>query len=146
MYKCEQCDFDVHAFCTKFSREIKGGFHHCHDIIMRQCLPRKSLACHLCNGEIKEYTWYYTFRQQPCTLTIHPLCTLYPWNQPCIFDSSHQLRMQKIQRSSIVVGVGHLGFHGRIIASMIAMWTYIQIVYITWMKRYAIGMELMKDS
>jgi hypothetical protein len=110
VYRCERCDFDVHALCTKFQKEIKGGFYYCHDIIMRQCLPRKSLTCHHCNGEIKEYTWYYTCGEQPCALTMHPLCIVHPLNLPCVFDSSHRLDSVRKQKSFYCGRCGAPGF------------------------------------
>jgi hypothetical protein len=46
----------------------------------------------------------------------------------------------------IVAFVRQQGFHGFIIATRVAMWTYIQIVWSIWMKRNAIGFRLMKNS
>jgi hypothetical protein len=110
VYRCEQCDFDVHALCTKFPREIKGRYLHDHLLTMRQCLPRKSLQCHQCNGEIKEYTWYYGCWKQACTLTIHPLCTILPKKPPCVFDITHRLKLINERKSFYCSKCGALGF------------------------------------
>jgi hypothetical protein len=99
VYRCEQCDFDVHALCTKFPRKFEDSEHHQHVITMRQCSPRKSLPCPCCNGEIREYTWYYTCGLQSCAWNVHPMCNILPRNPPCLFDITHRLHLERMQSS-----------------------------------------------
>ena len=91
VYRCEQCDFDLHALCTKFPRKRMGWDLHPHLLTLSRCPPRKTLVCSCCNGKVKEYTWRYTCQLQSCVFDLHPLCSTFPWNPLCIFDSSHRL-------------------------------------------------------
>ena len=90
VYRCERCDFDVHAICTKQSSRRMFKKFHSHPLVFTQCPPRKSLSCRRCNDSIKGYSWRYicidTIR---CGFDLHPLCGISPIDSFCIFDNSH---------------------------------------------------------
>lgn len=96
VYRCERCDFDVHAICTKQSSRRMLKKFHSHPLVLTQCPPRKSLSCRRCNDSIKGYSWRYicvdTIR---CGFDLHPLCGIYPVDPFCIFNNSHRLSLLK---------------------------------------------------
>lgn len=68
VYRCERCEYDVHAMCTKLLSSARWTLHD-HPLILRPCPPRKSLVCGCCNGDIQEHTWHYYCG--PCGYSVH---------------------------------------------------------------------------
>lgn len=113
VYRCEQCDFDVHAICTKFPKERTWGFMHPHVVTLTQCPPHQSFSCTRCNGAVKAYTWRYTCTLKSCEVDIHPLCTILPCNPLCAFDNlddPHQISVKTNEGSFKCGRCGQLGF------------------------------------
>ncbi|KAG0616745.1 hypothetical protein M758_5G139200 [Ceratodon purpureus] len=109
VYRCEECDFDVHAMCAKF-RDRSRQTVHPHTLTLIQCPPGKSLVCTRCNGEIEKRTWRYTCGRKTCALNLHPLCTVRPDDPLCIFDTSHRLSLSRKQTSFYCSRCGAQGF------------------------------------
>ncbi|KAG0577469.1 hypothetical protein KC19_5G158600 [Ceratodon purpureus] len=110
VYRCEQCDFDVHAQCTKFPREvIDVGRFHPHLITLIPCPPNKSMSCTCCSSKVKEHTRRYTCQLQSCGFNLHTQCILISWDPLCIFDISHRLSLVKAQRSFYCAKCGARG-------------------------------------
>ncbi|KAG0616923.1 hypothetical protein M758_5G152000 [Ceratodon purpureus] len=110
VYRCEECDFDVHAMCAKLTRDRLYKAVHPHTVTLIQCPPSKSLVCTRCNGEIKGRTWRYTCGRKTCAFNLHPLCTVRPADPLCIFDTSHRLSLNREQRTFHCSRCGAQGF------------------------------------
>ncbi|KAG0577406.1 hypothetical protein KC19_5G154000 [Ceratodon purpureus] len=91
VYRCEQCDFDVHAHCTKHLEEIMREYYHQHPLTLIQCPPGKCLTCAWCNGEVRGNSWRYTCTERPCILDAHPSCVVNSFGPLCVFDKGHRL-------------------------------------------------------
>ncbi|KAG0616928.1 hypothetical protein M758_5G152500 [Ceratodon purpureus] len=109
VYRCEVCDFNVHAMCAKFRDRLWAEVHP-HTLSLIQCPPGKSLVCTRCNGEIKGRTWRYTCGRKTCAFNLHPLCTVRPADPLCIFDTSHRLSLNRDQRTFHCSRCGAQGF------------------------------------
>ncbi|KAG0577288.1 hypothetical protein KC19_5G145400 [Ceratodon purpureus] len=110
VYRCEECDFDVHAMCAKFRDQLWHGEMHGHTLTLIRCPPRRNLTCTRCSDGIKEYTWRYTCGRKSCALNLHPLCAIHSWNILCIFDTSHRLSLNRQQRTFHCSRCGAPGF------------------------------------
>ncbi|KAG0583454.1 hypothetical protein KC19_3G137200 [Ceratodon purpureus] len=92
VYRCEQCDFDVHALCTKYPKRMKHLLHS-HPLILIHYPPRKNRLGKCCNGHLKGYR--YTCTQKWCVFDVHPQCAIAaPMHPLCIFNSSHRLSLK----------------------------------------------------
>ncbi|KAG0616854.1 hypothetical protein M758_5G146100 [Ceratodon purpureus] len=98
VYRCEQCDFDVHALCTKCPEEITQGYHHEHRLTLIQCPPGKCLSCARCNGEVRGSTWRYTCTERLCTYDLHSACVRIGNEPLCVFDNAHWLSYSNEER------------------------------------------------
>ncbi|KAG0577474.1 hypothetical protein KC19_5G159100 [Ceratodon purpureus] len=110
VYRCEACDFDVHAMCAKLTERLSLRGMHSHILTLTRCPPRKSLTCTRCSDEIKEYTWRYTCVRKTCAFDLHPLCAIHSWIIPCTFDTSHRLSLNRQRRSFHCSRCGAPGF------------------------------------
>ncbi|KAG0616859.1 hypothetical protein M758_5G146600 [Ceratodon purpureus] len=110
VYRCEQCDFDVHAHCTKHPEDIMHKSEHPHRLTLIQCPPGKCLSCVCCNGEIRGNTWRYTCTERLCTYDLHPSCVIIPFYLDCVFDKGHQLRLRRSKRGFFCGSCGGFGY------------------------------------
>ncbi|KAG0616917.1 hypothetical protein M758_5G151400 [Ceratodon purpureus] len=109
VYRCEQCDLDVHALCTKCPRQVIRETVHPHLITLIPCPPNKSMVCTCCSSKVKEHTRRYTCQLQSCGFNLHTQCILLSWDPLCIFDISHRLSLVKAQRSYCCAKCGARG-------------------------------------
>ncbi|KAG0577402.1 hypothetical protein KC19_5G153600 [Ceratodon purpureus] len=109
VYRCEQCDFDVHAHCTKHPEEIMRKSHHRHRLTLIQCPPGKCLTCACCNGEVRGNSWRYTCTERLCTVDVHPTCVVNSSFPLCVFDYAHQL-CRRPKRGFYCGSCGGLGY------------------------------------
>ncbi|KAG0566741.1 hypothetical protein KC19_7G084300 [Ceratodon purpureus] len=109
VYRCEECDFDVHALCTKYHREKQCGTIHPHLLKLIQCPPHKSFECARCNDEIVQHTWRYSCTFQSCAFHLHPKCITLTVAPFCIFDCSHRLSLVMDQEGFACARCGALG-------------------------------------
>jgi hypothetical protein len=98
VYTCEECNFDVHALCTKYVKEWMWYDYHPHPLTLVHCQSSNRLFCICCNGEVRGKTWYYTCSQKLCAFELHPSCSMRSWNPLCIFDNSHRLDLIATQK------------------------------------------------
>ncbi|KAG0553894.1 hypothetical protein KC19_12G047400 [Ceratodon purpureus] len=98
VYRCEQCDFDVHALCAKYCKDLLYN-KHSHTLTLVQCPPNKSFLCTRCNGKIREHTWRYTCTLKQCTFHMHPICATLTWNPLCPCNKSHRLSLRCFRKS-----------------------------------------------
>lgn len=110
IYRCDQCDFDAHALCTKYPKRRINYRVHPHVLTMIQCHPRKTILCTCCNGEIRGHSWRYKCIQKSCAFDLHPLCTTLSWDPFCIFDKSHRLSLINQERNFQCGRCGERGF------------------------------------
>ncbi|KAG0616867.1 hypothetical protein M758_5G147400 [Ceratodon purpureus] len=110
VYRCEQCDFDVHAHCTKHPEEILREEEHEHRLTFIQCPPGKCLSCACCNGEVRGNSWRYTCTQRLCTYDLHPACVLIAVDPICVFDKGHQLRLRRSKKGFFCGSCGGFGY------------------------------------
>ncbi|KAG0615893.1 hypothetical protein M758_5G073800 [Ceratodon purpureus] len=111
VYRCEQCNFNLHAFCTKYPVEMNSTgvhAHHEHSLTLAQSPPDKSLFCTCCNGNLNGYL--YTCVQKWCAFELHPCCTLLSLDPPCVFDSWHRLSLICKSRAFHCGKCSELGF------------------------------------
>ncbi|KAG0612872.1 hypothetical protein M758_6G058800 [Ceratodon purpureus] len=110
VYRCEQCDFDVHAHCTKHPEEIVPNFWHQHRLTLIQCPPAKCLSCAYCNGEVRGNTWRYTCTERLCIVDMHPSCLINYRNPPCVFSKRHRLSLIRTKRGFYCGVCGGFGY------------------------------------
>lgn len=78
IYRCEECDYDVHAQCTKYSKTAIWYKDHPHPLTLKSSPPRKNAFCKCCNGYLQGY--WYSCTQRPCEFDLHPFCSILPRN------------------------------------------------------------------
>ncbi|KAG0616856.1 hypothetical protein M758_5G146300 [Ceratodon purpureus] len=110
VYRCEQCDFDMHAHCTKHPEEIMHKSEHPHRLTLRQCPPGKCLTCARCNGEVRGITWRYTCTERWCTLDAHPSCVVNSNGPLCVFDKGHRFSLIRERRGFFCGSCGGFGY------------------------------------
>ena len=92
VYRCEECDFDIHALCTKYLEQLVQTAIHEHPLIMIQCHPQNIVSnTQCCNGEKTEQGLHYKCIKKSCVFCIHPVCSSISRNPLCIFDHLHRL-------------------------------------------------------
>jgi hypothetical protein len=93
VYNCKQCNFNVHALCTKHPWKVNRFEVHLHPLTLVQPPLRKTASCKCCNGHFKGYR--YTCTQKRCSYDLHPFCIILPRSPPCIFDGLHRLDLHR---------------------------------------------------
>jgi len=111
VYRCEECDFDIHALCTKYPKQLFDNDIHQHLLTMIQCHPQKIvLSTQCCNGGIRGQGWYYKCSKKSCAFDVHLMCSSVPRNPLCIFDHSHHLSLSIGQNIFHCGRCGSLGY------------------------------------
>ncbi|KAG0629495.1 hypothetical protein M758_1G108300 [Ceratodon purpureus] len=108
VYRCQLCDFDVHALCTKYPKTLTRRRVHKHHLTLEQSPLEKSLVCSCCNVDIKGY--HYTCNREYCDFDLHPSCAISIFNPLCIFDNSHRLSLRCNRRCFHCSKCGELGY------------------------------------
>lgn len=116
-YRCESCNFDVHALCAKLREKIVTSFHHYPlKLLKKSPYPARHLQCDLCGERMPTQGCVYHCTN--CKFDLHPACALMP-RDPLCSAHPHRLRTRwyrTYQGKSYVCDVclefgGELGFH-----------------------------------
>lgn len=116
-YRCEPCDFDLHAGCAKLRDKIQTGFHpYPLKLLKKSPYPPRHLQCDLCGERMPTNAWVYHCTN--CKFDLHPACALLPRDPLCGAVHPHRLRTWQYETfhgKSYVCAVclefgGNLGF------------------------------------
>lgn len=89
-YRCELCDFDVHAGCAKLRDKIRTGFHPFPlKLLQKSPYPPRHLQCDLCDERMPTHAWLYHCTN--CKFDLHPSCALLPPDPLCSAVHPHRL-------------------------------------------------------
>lgn len=90
-YRCELCDFDVHASCAKLRDKIRTSFHpYPLKLLQKSPYPPRHLQCDLCDERMPTNAWLYHCTN--CKFDLHPSCALLPRDPLCTALHPHRLR------------------------------------------------------
>jgi hypothetical protein len=99
-YRCEPCNFDVHARCAKLREKIVTSFHpYPLKLLKKSPYPPRHLQCDLCGERMPTYGWVYHCTN--CKFDLHPECALLPRDPLC---SAHPHRLSTC---------GYRTYHGK---------------------------------
>lgn len=90
-YRCELCDFDVHAGCAKLRQKIQTSFHpYPLKLLQKSPYPPRHLQCDLCDERMPTHGWVYHCTN--CKFDLHPSCALIPREPLCSAVHPHRLK------------------------------------------------------
>ncbi|KAH9300097.1 hypothetical protein KI387_011680, partial [Taxus chinensis] len=93
-YRCNQCNFNIHEFCSKAPATLTHPYHTLHQLIFHsKPSALKKSKCFVCG----KATNGFAFRCSTCNFSLHPCCSQLP---AILFVKAHPQHTLKLLPSS----------------------------------------------